>query len=59
MILQSGESFDIGSNTGKLNKLTFKVQRPEVSPEDIKTLENAEAQALDGAPLHRVQAGPH
>ena len=59
MILQSDESFDIRSNTGKLNKLTFKVERPELSPEDIKKLENAEAQALDGAPLHRVQGGPH
>jgi arylsulfatase len=45
--------------TGKSSKITLKVERPELSPEDIKKLENAEAQALDGAPLHRVQGGPH
>ena len=75
MILQWDESFDIGSDTltgvndedykppftftGKLNKLTIKVDRPKLSPEDIKKLENAQAEALDGKPLHRVQSGPH
>ena len=44
--------------TAKLNKLTIKVDRPELSPEDIKKLENAEAEALDGKPLRHVQAGP-
>ncbi len=55
MILQWDESFDIGSDTltgvndadykppfpltAKLNKLTIKVDRPELSPADIKTLE--------------------
>ena len=39
MILQSDERFDIGSNTGKLNKLTIKIDRPQLSPEDIKKLE--------------------
>ncbi len=55
MILQWDESFDIGSDTltgvndadykppfeftGKLNKLTIKVDRPQLSPEDIKKLE--------------------
>jgi arylsulfatase A-like enzyme len=57
LILQWDESFDIGSDsgtpvndqdyqvpftfTGKLNKLTVKVDRPELSPEDIKKLEAA------------------
>jgi hypothetical protein len=55
MILQWDESFDIGSDTltgvndadytppfkltAKLNKLTLKVDRPKLSPEDIKKLE--------------------
>ena len=74
MILQWDESFDIGSDTltgvndadyqppftltAKLNKLTIKVDRPKLSPEDIKKLEDAEAIALDGKPLRRVQGGP-
>ena len=74
MILQWDESFDIGSDTltgvndadykppfpltAKLNKLTLKVDRPQLSPEDIKNLEKAEAEALDGSPLRHVQAGP-
>jgi arylsulfatase len=74
MILQWDESFDIGSDTltgvndadyqppfpltAKLNKLTIKVDRPKLSPEDIKKLENAEAEALDGKPLRNVQPGP-
>ncbi len=57
MILQWDESFDIGSDTltgvndadyrppftftGKLNKLTIKVDRPQLSPEDINRLEAA------------------
>jgi arylsulfatase len=57
MILQWDESFDIGSDTltgvndadyqppftltAKLNKLTLKVNRPKLSPEDIKKLETA------------------
>ena len=55
MILQWDESFDVGSDTltgvndedykppfpltAKLNKLTVKVERPELSPNDIKRLE--------------------
>jgi arylsulfatase A-like enzyme len=55
MILQWDESFDIGSDTltgvndddykppfpltAKLNKLTIKVDRPQLSPEDIKKLQ--------------------
>jgi hypothetical protein len=58
MILQWDESFDIGSDTltgvndadyqppfpltAKLNKLTIKVDRPTLSPEDIKKLEAAQ-----------------
>ena len=58
MILQWDESFDIGSDTltgvndadyqppftltAKLNKLTIKVDRPQLSPEDIKKLETAQ-----------------
>ena len=57
MILQWDESFDVGSDTltgvndedyqppfvltAKLNKLTIKVDRPKLSPEDIKKLEAA------------------
>src|SRR5262249_44606475 len=57
MILQWDEAFDIGSDTltgvndadykppfpltAKLNKLTIKVDRPQLSPEDIKRLEAA------------------
>ena len=64
IILQWDESFDIGSDTltgvndadykppfaftGKLNKLTVKVDRPQLSPADIKTLEEA---------MKKVEAG--
>ena len=57
MILQWDESFDIGSDTltgvndadykppfpftAKLNKLTIKIDRPQLSPEDIKKLQAA------------------
>ena len=57
MILQWDESFDIGSDTltgvndadykppfpltAKLNKLTIKVDRPQLSPADAKKLEAA------------------
>jgi arylsulfatase A-like enzyme len=74
MILQWDESFDIGSDTltgvndadyqppfnftGKLNKLTIKVDRPKLTPEDIKKLENTEAIAVDGKPIHNLQGGP-
>jgi arylsulfatase len=66
MILQWDESFDIGSDTltgvndadykppfaltAKLNKLTIKVDRPQLSPADIKKLEAAMAEAQDGKP---------
>jgi arylsulfatase A-like enzyme len=58
MILQWDESFDIGSDTltgvndadyqppfpltAKLNKLTIKVDRPQLTPEDVKKLEGAQ-----------------
>ncbi len=57
MILQWDEAFDIGSDTltgvndadykppfpltAKLNKLTIKIDRPQLSPEDIKKLQQA------------------
>ena len=63
MILQWDESFDIGSDTltgvndadykppfpltAKLNKLTIKVDRPKLSPEDIKKLEEGMKKAAD------------
>jgi len=63
MILQWDESFDIASDTltgvndadyqppftftGKLNKLTIKVDRPELPPEEIKKLTEAMQQAAD------------
>ena len=74
MILQWDESFDIGSDTltgvndedykppfpltAKLNKLTIKVDWPKLSEDDIKKLENAEATAVDGQPIHHMQGGP-
>ncbi|MFN7572738.1 MAG: arylsulfatase [Betaproteobacteria bacterium] len=63
MILQWDESFDVGSDTltgvndadyrppfaftGKLNKLTIKIDRPQLSPEDIQKLEAAMRAAKD------------
>jgi arylsulfatase len=57
MILQWDESFDVGSDTltgvndadykppfaftGKLNKLTIRIDRPQLSPQDIQKLEAA------------------
>ena len=64
MILQWDESFDVGSDTltgvndadykppfpltAKLNKLTIKMDRPQLSPEDIKKLQGAMKAAADG-----------
>ena len=64
MILQWDESFDIGSDTltgvndadykppftftGKLNKLTIKIDRPELSSEDIKKFQATMRAASDG-----------
>jgi arylsulfatase len=74
MILQWDESFDIGSDTltgvndadylppfpltAQLNKLTLTVDRPKRTEEDIKKLQNSEATAVDGNPIHHMQAGP-
>lgn len=84
MILQWDESFDVGSDTltgvndadyhppfpltAKLNKLTLKVDRPQLSEEHIKKLQEAQAAASDGAvgtatavdgnPVSHVQPGP-
>jgi arylsulfatase A-like enzyme len=75
MILQWDEAFDIGSDTltgvndedykppfpltAKLNKLTIKVDRPKLTEEDVKKLENTQAIAVDGNPIHHMQGGPH
>jgi arylsulfatase len=75
MILQWDESFDIGSDTltgvndadykppfpltAKLDRLTIKVDRPKLSEEDIKKLENTQATAVDGQPIHHLQGEPH
>ncbi|MCW2284560.1 arylsulfatase [Rhodoblastus acidophilus] len=64
LILQWDESFDIGSDTltgvndadyqppfpltAKLEKLTIKLDRPQLTPEDIKKLEGAKSAAADG-----------
>ena len=64
MILQWDEAFDIGSDTltgvndadykppfaltAKLNKLTLKVDRPKLTPEQIRTLEEG---------MKKVEAG--
>lgn len=74
MILQWDESFDIGSDTltgvndadykppfaltAKLNKLTLRVNRPKLSEADIKKLSDNTAIAVDGKPIHHMQAGP-
>jgi arylsulfatase len=60
-LLQLDESLDIGSDTltgvndedyrppfkftGKLNKVTLAIDRPKLTPEDIKKLKEAEAKA--------------
>ena len=75
MILQWDESFDIGSDTltgvndadykppfpltAKLNKLTIKVDRPQLSPEDIKKLESGSMRnnKMSECRLHRDTPG--
>ena len=74
MILQWDESFDVGSDTltgvndadyqppfaltAKLNKLTLKLDRPLLTEDDIKKLEDTQAVAVDGSPIKHVQPGP-
>jgi arylsulfatase len=74
MILQWDESFDVGSDTltgvndadykppfpltAKLNKLTVTVNRPQLTEEDVKKLDGAQSEALDGKPLQHVRPGP-
>ena len=36
--------------TATLNKLTIKIDRPQLSPADIKKLQAAQAEASDGHP---------
>ena len=77
MILQWDESFDVGSDTltgvndadykppftftGKLNKLTIKIDRPQLSPADIKKFQAAMSTAADGPSgedlgmLHKIE----
>ena len=68
LTLQWDETFDIGSDTGtpvddrdyqvpfkftgKIDKLTIAIDRPQLSPEDVKKLKEGEAKAADGAPKH-------
>jgi arylsulfatase len=75
MILQWDESFDIGSDTltgvndadykppfpltAKLDKLTIKVDRPQLTEEDIKKLDASQATAVDGSPIQHLQPAPH
>ena len=75
IILQWNEAFDVRSDTltgvndadykppfpltAKLNKLTIKVDRPKLTEQDVKKLENAQAIAVDGNPIHHMQGGPH
>jgi arylsulfatase len=75
IILQWDEAFDIGSDTltgvndadykppfpltAKLNKLTIKVDRPQLSEKDINNLEASQATAVDGNPIKHLQGGPH
>src|SRR5438874_13158689 len=70
MILQWDESFDVGSDsltgvndadyqppfplTAKFNKLTIKLDRPQLSSEDIKKLEGAMRAASDGPPAEEL-----
>jgi arylsulfatase len=74
MILQWDESFDIGSDTltgvndadyqppfpltAKLNKLTLKLDRPVLTEDDIKKLQDTQAIAVDGSTVEQVQPGP-
>ena len=74
IILQWDEAFDVGSDTltgvndadykppfpltAKLHKLTIKVDRPQLSEAEAKKLENKQAIAVDGNPIHHVQGGP-
>ena len=74
MILQWDESFDVGSDTltgvndadytppfpltAQLDKLTIRIDRPQLSPADIKSLQQAQAGAGDGAPPS-AKTGPH
>ena len=63
LILQWDETFDIGADTGtpvddqdykvpfkfsgKIDKLTIKVERPQLTPADIQKLKEAAASASD------------
>lgn len=42
--------------TGKIDKFTIMVNRPTLTQEDIKKLEDREAIAVDGKPIIRCKA---
>jgi arylsulfatase len=74
LILPWDETFDIGADTGtpvddndyhvpfeltaELDKLTVKMDPPELTTADIEKLKEAEAKATDGATPSHMQAGP-
>lgn len=74
LTLQWDETFDIGSDTGtpvddsdyqvpfnftgKIEKLKIAVDRPNLTPDDVKKLKEAGAKAADDAPKH-MQKGPN
>jgi arylsulfatase A-like enzyme len=74
IILQFDESFDIGCDTltgvddedyqvpfpltAKLNKLTIKIDRPQLSAADIEKLKEAQARAADSVAPRHLQPGP-
>jgi arylsulfatase len=43
----------------RYKKFTIEVDRRKPTEEDAKKLENAEANAVDGQPIHHMQLGPH
>jgi arylsulfatase len=50
---------DLMCFANKINKMTLTIDRPQLSPEDIKKLENTQATAVDGQPIHHLQGEPH
>jgi hypothetical protein len=68
LTLQWDETFDIGSDTGtpvedrdyqvpfkftgKIDKLTIAIDRPKLTPEDLKKLKETGAKAADDVPRH-------
>jgi hypothetical protein len=46
------------SATTVIDGKQHEVDRPKLKEEDVKKLENAEATAVDGKPIHHLQHGP-